>query len=90
MAKKNKDINNKVTVETYDSNIETQNMADACSGYMQIFGANTNLARHLPVVLDGLKLGERRILYTMYKMGLKYDGETTKVASIVGNVLSLH
>lgn len=83
-------MKNKVGPEVYDSNIETVNIADACSGYMQIFGANTNLARHLPVVLDGLKLGERRILYTMYKMGLKYDGETTKVASIVGNVLSLH
>ena len=81
---------NKVSVETYDSNIETVNIADACSSYMQIFGANTNLARHLPVVYDGLKIGERRILYTMYKMGLKYDGEPTKVASIVGNVLSLH
>jgi len=81
---------NKVPVETYDSNIEIVNIADACSGYMQIFGANTNLARHIPVINDGLKIGERRILYTMYKMGLKYDGEPTKVASIVGNVLSLH
>lgn len=80
----------KVSIETYDSNIEIVNIADACSEYMQIFGANTNLARHIPVVLDGLKLGERRILYTMYKMGLKYDGETTKVASIVGNVLNYH
>jgi len=85
-----KDKSNKVSVETYSSNVENVNIADACSSYMQIFGANTNLARHLPVVLDGLKLGERRILYTMYKMGLRYDGETTKVASIVGNVLSLH
>lgn len=45
----------KVDDSVYDSNIEEVNMADACSEYMQIFGANTNLARHLPVVYDGLK-----------------------------------
>ena len=88
MKEKNK--NNKVSTETYNKNIETVNIADACSSYMQIFGANTNLMRHIPVINDGLKPGERRILYTMYKMGLKYDGETTKVKSIVGNVLNYH
>lgn len=82
--------NENVTIEQYDSNIESVNIADACSSYMQIFGANTNLARHIPVINDGLLIGERRILYTMYKMGLKYDGTTTKVASIVGNVLNYH
>lgn len=45
---------NKVSIETYDSNIEVVNIADACSSYMQIFGANTNLARHIPVIFDGL------------------------------------
>lgn len=85
-----KDKSNKVDPSVYSSNVEIVNIADACSGYMQIFGANTNLARHIPVAVDGLKLGERRILYTMYKMGLKHDGETTKVKSIVGNVLMYH
>ena len=66
MSKQNKDVD-------YDQGIEIANLSDACTEYMKIFGANNNLMRHLPGVLDGLKLGERRILYTMYKMGLNYN-----------------
>lgn len=74
----------------YNSGIENINMSDACTDYMKIFAANNNLMRHLPGVLDGLKLGERRILYTMYSLGLKYNGPYLKVASIVGNTLDFH
>ena len=74
----------------YDQGIQVQNISKACTEYMQIFGANNNLMRHLPGVLDGLKIGERRILYTMYCMGLSYNTPYTKVASICGNTLDFH
>lgn len=74
----------------YDKGITTANISKACTEYMQIFGANNNLMRHLPGVLDGLKIGERRILYTMYMMGLSYNTPFTKVASICGNTLDYH
>lgn len=74
----------------YNQGIQTANISEACTEYMQIFGANNNLMRHLPGVLDGLKIGERRILYTMYMMGLSYNSPFTKVASIVGSTLDYH
>ena len=49
MAEKNvkKDVD-------YDKGIQNLNLSDACTEYMKIFGANNNLMRHLPAVLDGL------------------------------------
>jgi len=74
----------------YNKGIEERNISEACTEYMQIFGSNNNLMRHLPGVLDGCKIGERRILYTMWKLGLNYNKPFLKVASIVGNTLSYH
>lgn len=83
MAKDKQNVN-------YDNGIQTANISAACTEYMKIFGANNNLMRHLPGVLDGLKIGERRILYTMYKMGISYNGSRVKVNTIVGNTLQYH
>lgn len=74
----------------YNKGIQNTNISDACTEYMKIFGANNNLMRHLPAVLDGLKIGERRILYTMYTMGINYNSSFVKVNTIVGNVLLYH
>lgn len=74
----------------YDAGVVDENMADACKGFMRVFGANNNLMRHLPEVFDGLKIGERRILYTMYRMGLNYNKPTIKVKNIVGNTMMYH
>lgn len=43
--------------------------------------------RALPAVEDGLKPVQRRILYSMYLMGLKPNSQTKKSARIVGDVL---
>lgn len=74
----------------YNSGIDNVNMGSACTEYMKIFAANNNLMRHLPGVYDGLKIGERRILFTMYSLGLSYKSPFLKVASIVGNTLDFH
>ncbi len=44
-------------------------------------------SRALPDVRDGLKPGQRRILYAMYEDGLTYEKPFRKSATTVGNVL---
>jgi DNA gyrase subunit A len=45
------------------------------------------VSRALPDVRDGLKPVHRRILYSMYKMGLKHTGGFRKSAAVTGEVL---
>ena len=45
------------------------------------------VARALPDVRDGLKPVHRRILYSMFKSGLKANGKTIKSARIIGDVM---
>lgn len=74
----------------YDKNIVSQNMSDTCTDYMKLYGANDNIMRHLSSLYDGLQLCERRVLYTMYEMGLKPSGNFKKVSTIVGQVMNYH
>ena len=45
------------------------------------------VARALPSAEDGLKPVHRRILWTMYKLGLQYNKQTKKSARIVGDTM---
>lgn len=47
---------------------------------------NMNVGRNIPWIEDGLKSGERRALYTMWRMKL-YGGRKEKVASITGEMI---
>ncbi|MFT7170792.1 MAG: DNA gyrase/topoisomerase IV subunit A, partial [Paracoccaceae bacterium] len=44
-------------------------------------------SRALPDVRDGLKPVQRRILYTMFREGLKPDAKPRKCAGVVGSAL---
>ena len=46
------------------------------------------VSRALPDVRDGLKPVHRRILFTMYKMGLTHQSKFRKSANVVGTVLA--
>lgn len=71
-----------------DKNIIVDNIGDLCTQYMKIFGANTNLMRHIPSLADGLKPGERRILYAMYKdLNSRPNGKYIKVSRITGETI---
>lgn len=60
-----------------------RNIAELCMEYDKIKGANTNLARIAPDLIDGLKPVQRRALYIMY---LKDQGKTfRKMATISGD-----
>ncbi len=45
------------------------------------------VSRAIPAVEDGLKPVQRRILYSMFKMGLRPETQTKKSARIVGDVI---
>jgi DNA gyrase subunit A len=45
------------------------------------------VSRAIPAIEDGLKPVQRRILYSMYLMGLKPGTQTKKSARVVGDVI---
>ena len=44
-----------------------KNLAEECENYIKLFGANKNLYRIIPSMIDGLKPVQRRFLYSLYK-----------------------
>ena len=44
-----------------------KNLAEECENYIKLFGANKNLYRIMPSMIDGLKPVQRRFLYSLYK-----------------------
>lgn len=68
--------------------IHKSNIGEICKSYNQICGANKNLYRTIPSMIDGLKPGARRLMYTLYKYYSRK--EMNKVAEIGGRVLGLH
>lgn len=67
--------------------IEQRDVAEACTEYLNIFAANKNLYRVIPSLIDGLKPGLRRILYSMYIMGnhKKFHKVTAYVGFTMGH-----
>ena len=47
------------------------------------------IARALPDVRDGLKPVQRRVLYDMHELGVRYDKPYRKSARIVGDTITL-
>ena len=68
----------------FDEKFIDHNIAELCENYDKIRGANVNIARISPDLIDGLKPVQRRALYVMY---LKDKGRTfRKLATIAGEV----
>ena len=93
MAKKKdshiKSFNEKLYLD--DTNVEQANIAKLNTEQMQKYGANINLARVFPDIHDGLKLIERRIIYTMGVLMKAPLKKKVKVLSISGQVVgSIH
>lgn len=66
----------------------SRSIGEVCRTYNQICGANKNLYRTIPSMIDGLKPGARRLMYILYKSFPRK--ERNKVAEIAGRVLSIH
>lgn len=81
MSKKEKELTNT------ESLVTEEELAPLSTDYMCKFGININLQRSIPMVMDGLKLVVRRILYTMHK---NYGTNKVKVSVSIGDVLKIH
>ncbi len=83
MAKKN----NGFQTEIPQGNVYVQSIEEVMPGSMLPYAEFVILDRALPRVEDGLKPVQRRILYTMYEMGLTPDKPHKKSARIVGDCM---
>lgn len=83
--KKKKDID-----FNFDHGVIDVNIGDINTEVMQIFGANNNLMRHIPSVIDGIKPGERRILYAMYLNNAMPNKKYKKALDMVGQTAKFH
>ena len=75
----------------YDMNQEEQIIRTEYSELMQKsyidYAMSVIIARALPDVRDGLKPVQRRTLYDMYELGIRYDKPYRKCARIVGDTM---
>jgi DNA gyrase subunit A len=69
------------------SNVYPVNIEDIMhTAYLQ-YSLSVNVGRAIPDVRDGLKPGNRRILFAMRQLGLSYNRSYTKCAKVVGEVI---
>ncbi|MBQ2743834.1 MAG: DNA gyrase subunit A [Oscillospiraceae bacterium] len=86
MAKKRNTILND-SIEFPEQKIGPVNMEKQVrQGFIE-YSMSVITSRALPDVRDGMKPGQRRILYAMYEDNLTYDKPFRKSATTVGNVL---
>ncbi|NLY97133.1 MAG: topoisomerase IV [Clostridiaceae bacterium] len=71
-----------------DKNMRTQYIHDTLETNYMPYAMSVIISRALPEI-DGLKPSQRKILYTMYKLGL-LKGARTKSANVVGQTMKLH
>ncbi|WGH24982.1 MAG: DNA gyrase subunit A [Candidatus Shikimatogenerans bostrichidophilus] len=70
-----------------DKNIKNININNLLKSSYIDYSMSVIISRALPDVRDGLKPVHRRILYSMYKLGIFYENRYKKSARIVGEVL---
>lgn len=75
-----------LSFELFSNVIETP-IEQAIPRSMMVYSEHVILDRALPRIEDGLKPVQRRILFTMYNLGMKPNGDYKKSARIVGDCL---
>lgn len=70
------------------TNVKNMNVIDTIESNYMPYSMSVIVSRALPEI-DGLKPSHRKLLYTMYKMGL-LKGQKTKSANIVGQTMRLN
>lgn len=71
-----------------DAPIENQSIIDMLESNYMPYAMSVIVSRAIPEI-DGFKPSHRKLLYTMYKMGL-LGGNRTKSANVVGRTMSLN
>lgn len=95
MARKKKDENEKslltdsfTDASIADAPIENQSIIDMLEKNYMPYAMSVIVSRAIPEI-DGFKPSHRKLLYTMYKMGLM-SGNRTKSANVVGQTMKLN
>lgn len=84
-----KDVDIAKDFDEMEDVIESEEVGEYNLPKMILYSANVNYARQLVRLSDSLKPVERRILYTMYRQGLR-PGTKKKSISITGAVTEIH
>ena len=84
MAKKNEDLK---SIEFPDQSIVDVDMEKEVKRSFIEYSMSVIISRALPDVRDGMKPGQRRIMYAMHEDHLTHDKAFRKSATTVGNVL---
>lgn len=89
MLKKSYHEMKNIPIEAYNTNVESADISEYTEYMMLKYGINVNLARAVTSINDGLIIGVRRILWTMYELGLT-PGKMTKASEFLGRVQKYH
>ncbi|MEW5950332.1 MAG: DNA gyrase subunit A [Elusimicrobiota bacterium] len=73
--------------EVFNSNVMERDISEEMKSSYIDYSMSVIVGRALPDVRDGLKPVHRRVLYTMYDMGLRHNKPFKKSARIVGDVM---
>jgi DNA gyrase subunit A len=73
-----------------NENIEVRSIGDMCMDVMQIYGANVKYMRYIPAIVDGLKPGERRIMYALFLKKFFHNKNHGKSGSAISETLLMH
>ena len=76
-------IDPKIEEELKKGIVHTEVSAEMKKSYLD-YAMSVIVSRAIPAIEDGMKPVQRRILYSMYLMGLKPNTPTKKSARIVG------
>ena len=74
-------------METKQENVIATDYADVMQKSYIDYAMSVIISRALPDVRDGLKPVQRRTLYDMYELGIRYDRPYRKCARIVGDTM---
>lgn len=75
------------TTQTFEENIIKTEYAEVMQKSYIDYAMSVIVARALPDVRDGLKPVQRRTLYDMHELGIRYDRPYRKSARIVGDTM---
>ncbi|MBE6576541.1 MAG: topoisomerase IV [Ruminococcaceae bacterium] len=87
-AKSSKNTNKKGVEEIVYAPVQSQLITDTLEKNYMPYVMSVIVSRAIPEI-DGLKPSHRKLLYTMYKMGL-LTGHRTKSANVVGQTMKLN
>ena len=86
MARKKRTTDSEIILPAAE--IMDQQITDTIEKNYMPYAMSVIVSRAIPEI-DGFKPSHRKILYTMYKMGLM-NGSRTKSANVVGSTMRLH